>query len=304
MAKTTFWHSKWFKRVFGALVIIVVFLLGGWVADGGLRSDGGLSYAPESSVRSLSGTYDDYADYDYEGSLSASPSGDSYEDLDTETRIIKTGSLTIDVKLAEESLASITEIATAYGGFIQSSYTWLQADETTAGSVTLRVDVDQFETAMESIKALATVVQSESVSGEDVTQEYVDLQARLTTYEAEEAQYLEILEYATSVEEMLQVIDYLTYVREDIEYIKGQLEYMENRTDYSTITVYVYEEASIIAPTSDWQPWVEVKTAFNSLVVLAQSLVNLGIWVVMFGVPVLVVIWVVKRVRRRAKRKK
>jgi len=220
---------------------------------------------------------------------------ESWDDSEEDTLVIKTGSLTLDVKSAPDTMASLTAMADAYGGFVQDSNSWVQSDETIAGSVTLRVEVEHFEQALEDIKALATVVQSESISGQDVTADYVDMQAELTNLQAEEQQYLEILERAYTVEDLLSVSDYLSRVRGDIEWIQGQLNYLENRTSFSTISIYVYEEASILAPTSDWQPFVLIKQSFNQLVVIVQGLIGLGIWFVIVWVPILVGIYVVYR---------
>ncbi|MDP2624633.1 MAG: DUF4349 domain-containing protein, partial [Candidatus Peregrinibacteria bacterium] len=245
-----------------------------------------------------------YDDYYYEGSVrdsslnTAALSYDEYEESGVETKVIKTASLTMDVKDTAEVIDSVTSIAGAYDGFVQNSETWLQSDETTAGYITLRVDSEYFEEAMDDIKALATVIQSESISGQDVTEDYVDLQARLVNLQAEEEQYLNILDEAYTVEDLLSVSDYLAAVREDIEVIQGRLKYLENQTDYSTISIWVYEEASLLVPTSDWQPVVVAKQAFNRLVEVGQNLVNLSIQLVIFGIPLLIVIWIVRGISR------
>lgn len=234
---------------------------------------------------------------------------ESYEDefvmdiASNDTLIIKTGSLTLNVKKTVDTMEAITAVAKAYGGFVQDSNTWLQSNETTAGSVTLRVDVENFEQAIYDIKALASVVTAESISGQDVTEQYVDMQSQLINLRAEEAQYLEILERAYTVEDLLNASDYLAGVRGDIEYIEGQLKYLENRTSFSTITIYVYEEASIVAPTSDWKPFVLVKESFNQLVVIMQGMVGLIIWLVIVWVPILVGAYVVYRIGRWGWRK-
>lgn len=229
-------------------------------------------------------------------------SGDLSKYDDVGPRIIKTGSVSMDVKNTQETLESIGELAATYDGFVQSSNTWLNYNDSLAGSITLRVGSEHFEVAMVEIKKLATVVRSESVSGQDVTEEFIDVEARLGTLRAEEAQYLEILKKATTVEEILQVNDYLARVRRDIESSEGRLQYLENRTSLSTITVDMAEEASVIAPTRDWQPFVVVKQAINQLVVASQGFVNLVIWVLVFGVPIVLVGWLVrmgvKRVRK------
>jgi hypothetical protein len=220
-------------------------------------------------------------------------SGDLTQYDEVGARIIKTGNVSMDVKDTNQTLTSISELASGFGGFVQNSNTWLNYNDTLAGSITLRVESQHFESAMEAIKKMATVVRSESVSGQDVTEEFIDIQARLGTLTAEEEQYLEVLKKAETVEEILQVNDYLAGVRKEIETTKGRMQYLENKTAFSTISVDVSEEASVVAPTRDWQPLVVAKEAINDLVLAAQEVVNGLIWLAIFGVPVVLGLWLV-----------
>lgn len=305
-----FYKSIWSKRIAFVLLLVVVFMIG--------KGGGQSSRSPQFYEKDYDGYEGEYqmmasestGSVNAQSMKSAVPTSYDSSNVDLagddgsdETMIIKTGSLTLNVKKTADTMAAITAIANTYGGFVQDSNTWLQSDETTAGSVTLRVDVANFERAISDIKALATVVTAETVSGQDVTEQYVDMQSQLTNLRAEEAQYLKILEQAYTVEDLLNVSDYLSGVRGDIEYIEGQLNYLENRTSFSTITVYVYEEASIIAPTSDWQPLVLVKESFNQLVAIVQGIIGLGIWFIIVWVPFLVGVYVVYRVGKWGWRK-
>lgn len=291
-----FFHNVWVKRVLVFLGILLVFILGVWFAD-----------RPRLySYQTGSSSYSSYPQSEsYDGSNTKSFMADSTavgddEDLSSETpsKVIKTGALSITVKSTADTVSAMTALATSYGGFVQSSNQWVQSDDTTAATVTIRVDSASFEDAVTALKGLATVVRSETVSGQDVTEEYVDLQSRVKNLQAEEAQYLTILEKATTVEDLLKVSDYLSRVRGEIEEIQGRLKYLNNRTDYATITVSVYEEASVVVPTSDWQPFVVLKQAFNRLVETVQSGVNGFIWILVFGVPCFVFVWVVRSVWR------
>lgn len=313
------WNLTWFRRVLLVVLILFVYWVGAGFPNPFAR------YVGSDFVKSEYGGYGGYgeesllameSDFSYEDSMaerSFAPvtasilpppipeegSGDLTKYGEVGPRIIKTGAVSMDVKNTEETLVAVSDLATNYGGFVQSSNTWLNYNDTLSGSVTLRVKSEHFEAAMEAIKQLATVLRSESVSGQDVTEEFIDLTARLETLRAEEAQYLEVLKQAKTVEDILKVNDYLAGVRSDIESAEGRLQYLENRTSFSTITVDVTEEASVVAPTRDWKPIVVIKQAINQLVVAGQGFVNLLIWVVIFGVPVLAVIgvgwWVVRR---------
>lgn len=284
-----FFHNVWVKRVLVFLGILLVFILGVWFADRprSYSYDYGMTGSSAPSVQSES------FESNTKSFMADSTAVGDDEELSSETpsKVIKTGALSITVKSTADTVSAMTGLATSYGGFVQSSNQWVQSDDTTAATVTIRVDSVSFEDAVTALKGLATVVRSETVSGQDVTEEYVDLQSRVKNLQAEEAQYLTILAKATTVEDLLKVSDYLSRVRGEIEEIQGRLKYLNNRTDYATITVSVYEEASVIIPTSDWQPFVVLKQAFNRLVETAQSGVNGLIWIVVFGVPCLIVVW-------------
>ena len=160
-------------------------------------------------------------------------------------------------------------------------------------SVSLQVDAEDFEVVMEEAKALATVVEAQSSSSRDVTEEFIDLGARLSTLKAEESQYLKVLEQAKSVEEILQVHDYLGNVRGEIESVEGRLRYLEGKTDFSTITVSMTQEPALGALKSTaWQPFVVVKQAINALIQSTQNLVNGVIWGVVFGLPLVALFFV------------
>lgn len=292
-----FLHNTWVRRGFFVFVIIFVFVLGAWVS-GNFRS------------RSISSPYYSYTTDEGSGEFysesvaleSKSVMADSTagsEDFSSVTpKVIKTGSLSLTVKTTSDTLTAVTAIAASYNGFVQSSNQWVQSDNTDAATVTIRVGSAYFEQALLDLKNLATVVNSESISGQDVTEEYVDLQSRLKNLQAEEEQYLVILNKATTVEDLLNVSDYLARVRGQIEEIQGRLKYLNNRTDYATITISVYEEASVVVPTDDWQPVVVAKQAFNKLVQTGQNTIDSLIWLVIFGIPFLILVWVLYRVGR------
>lgn len=297
----------------GFIALLVVVFIVGSMAAGGSNQDS-YPYAPTSesygSSSNASIAADDYdVAYEEGRSLTATPSSsDTSDSVATEARLIKTANLTLTVKDTEESLAELSAQVDDFGGYVQSSSTWVNSDDSVTGYLLVRVDVSNFEAFLEKVRSMATVVESESISGQDVTSQYIDLQARLTNLEAEEAQYLTILQEATTVEELLMVSDYLSTVRGEIELIQGQLKYLTDQTDYSTVTVYFYEEVSLAAPTSDWQPVVEMKEAVQTLIVLAQQGVTAVIWVVVLGIPALMVLglgrMVWHRIARRGKSRK
>ncbi len=234
----------------------------------------------------------------------AAGSADSSEGQLTEQKVIKTGNVSLQVEKAESSVTSLTNLAKSKGGFVLSSSLYTSSDETQSGTVTLKVPVTKYEETMNEIKKLGDV-QGETSSGQDVTEQYADLQAQLKNYKAEEAQYLEILKKASTVEDILKVTEKLSIVRGYIEVAEGRLKYLESQTDMSTITVSLSEETRIDIPTKEWQPYETLKQAFRTWIIFLQGLVNVFIWLIIFLGPVIVLIWIiVKLIIRRVRKKK
>jgi len=229
------------------------------------------------------------------------------EFVDTEQRIIKNGNITAKVDNAEETAGKISDLAGRYEGFVQSSNIYESSTGAKSGTVIIRIPVDGFEAAFAEIKTFATLVVSESVSGQDVTEQYVDLQSRLKNKKAEEAQYLDILNQANTVEDILMVTERLSWVRQEIEQLQGRLNYLENMTDMSTISTYISEEEKFEVPVEKWRPIDTLRQSFRAMIAGLQGIANLGIWIVMFAalialpiaIVVMIIIWIVKKIKNR-----
>ena len=168
------------------------------------------------------------------------PAADSYQDLEADQMIIKTSQIRLEVQNVTAALDPIRSIATAHGGYLGSLLVNTQYGDRLYGSATIRVPAREFESAIDEIKALGTL-KSESLSAEDVTEEYVDLQARRTALATQLAQYTRILEKAGNVSEILEVQVQIERVQVEIDRIDGRLKFLDNRVEYATITVTLTE---------------------------------------------------------------
>lgn len=221
------------------------------------------------------------------------PNGATPEDRErVGTKIIQNGSLSLRVDNAEQRLKELREIADQTNGFIASAHIVDNAGIKTAYA-TIRVPVEQFDATMEKIKLLASTVFSESTNAEDVTAQYVDLDARLRAAEAEETQYLNILQQAKTVEDTLNVTARLAEVRTRIEQLQGQMRYLTDRTDYATIQVTMTEEARVEVPTRVWKPGETFRTALRELVIALQATVDALIAASVFFIGLLLPILIV-----------
>lgn len=298
-----------------------------WVVGGVVLIFFGFVVMIGIGVALMSQSFDSSPDYSSSGSFSGAQDNLVYGDLGAESapvttaagkfletsqenaasvqieqKVVKTAELSIVADSTNASVASISQVAESMGGFVISSSTYTDTDNTTAGSISIRVPADSFGAALTDIKSAASVVESESVSGTDVTEEYIDLQARLTNQQALESNLVGILSKAGSVEDTLKVTRALGDVREQIELLQGQIQYIQARTDFSTISVSIAERPSVIPSlTKSFDVLLIFQRAVQALVLFAEGLLTILIWVVVFVGPVFLIIWVVWKLARHNK---
>jgi len=154
----------------------------------------------------------------------------------TERMIVRTGNISLVVEDVPVAMGQISELADSFGGYVVSSKRWGK-EERLAGSITIRVPAEHFGDAIKALRKLAVEVSSESTSSKDVTEEYVDLSAKLQNLEATEEQLLKIMEKAETVEDILNVQRELSKTRGEIEQTKGRMQYLERTSATSLIEV-------------------------------------------------------------------
>lgn len=228
--------------------------------------------------------------------------------------IIKNGEMTLLVLDTQRAIDQVTTVAVTTGGYVVSSKSWTQ-DGFTYASITMGVPVDQFEAAQRQLRALAVTVQSDTASGQDVSDQYVDLQSQLTNLQATEARIRDFLKQATKVQDALDVNAKLTEVQGEIEKIQGQMQFYKDRAAFSTIAVQLNPQIPTPTPTATptatptptpiaWYPERTLHEASSTLSDLLRGLGDLLIWVGVVFVPIVVpiaaVVFVVNRVRRKS----
>lgn len=215
-------------------------------------------------------TSKNYAHKDLESSSTAELSDDSFPDGNAESetldsrKLIKEISLSIETKDYDNYIASIRNNVSANGGYIESSnessYSELRSFE-----AVIRIPVTKADGFTKSASKDVTVVEkSENV--EDVTEQYVDVQARIKVYKAEEESLIEIMKKASNVKDLLSVKERLANVRAQIESYTAQLKSLENQTDYSTITLTVEEVEREVKKEGYWSGiWNNIIKGFKNV---------------------------------------
>ncbi len=223
----------------------------------------------------------------------------------SERLVIKTGDLSLLVKNVRESVERMQKLATGLGGFVTRADITVvdEKKETLRGTVTVRVPDEKFDEALNTLKKDAVKVTSESISGQDVTEEYTDLQSRLRNLEATEAQLLKIMERAGEIKDVLAVQQELTRVREQIETVKGRINFLEESAAMSAITAhFATEEEELPIVEEGWRPLATVKSALRSLVSFGQTIADKLIFALVFFSPIIVIVLVVWFLRRTKKK--
>ena len=216
-------------------------------------------------------------------------------------KIIMTGEITLEVSGIDKALDEVATLASDLGGYVVSSNKWGD-DDRNSGRISIRVPANRFTEAFTKLRGLAVKVPYESTNSQDVTEEYMDLQARLHNLEATEAQFLALLEKAETVEDILNVQRELSNVRGEIERIKGRIQYLDRTTDMSLINVSLEETKTV--GESKWDVLDIFKSAVNGLIQFGKVLGTIIIWLVIF-IPLWIIIGVIVFfVRRRKKRAK
>ena len=205
-------------------------------------------------------------------------------------KVIKNGALSLLVNKAEDAADAVKNVAAQFGGFVQDARVYEVADGIKAGTVTIRVPADKFDAALQEVKKLAVKVESEQVNSDDVTEDFVDFEARLKSLRAQETQYLAILRQSDTVQDTLNVTQYLNSVRGQIERIQGQLQYLSRQVDMSTITASLTSEADIEIFGIRWRPLFIIKQSVRNLLTGITGYVNAMI-AFLFRLPV-IALWI------------
>jgi hypothetical protein len=193
--------------------------------------------------------------------------------------VVFTAELRFEVEDVDSALDAISIYAVESGGFVAG----VSATEGEGGIIAIRVPQETFYEAIREIERLGEVREKE-VKGEDITEGYVDLEARLKNLRSQEERLLEILGMCVDVEEVLKVEKELERVRGGIEGLTGEMRYIEGRVELATITVSLreaHEKERTRLPQVDW--WAPVFAGLQALFTIAQGLIAMAVVLVPFA---------------------
>jgi hypothetical protein len=226
------------------------------------------------------------------------PPADSHPDR----YLIKDATLTLEVKDARQASRTLARAVSTARGYVSDTHETV--DELGQRSVTtkVRVPFTRFDASMQQIEALGKVLEKQ-ITAEDVTEEFVDSQAKLRNLQRTEQRLLAHLDQTGRLPDILLVEKEVNRVRGEIEQLEGRLRFLEHRIAFSTIELTLNEaaRAQLVVPASSYSSGKQASDALRSLVgflqVIWSSVIWLAIWAVVW-LPMALGIWLVYRRRR------
>lgn len=207
---------------------------------------------------------------------------------ESDKKIIKNGNMTLKVDRADDAAQKISDIAKSNGGEVFSSNFYQSSSKVKNGNMTVKVPVNNFEKAFDEIKEVASLVVRESTSGQDVTEQYTDLQSRLRNKQAEEQSIAKILEQSGKITDVLEVTRELSRVRGEIEVLQGRIRLLDSQTDMATISISISEDPDVTVIDS-WRPFQDAKDALNDLIKKIQQFISFIIVLIIRIIPILLI---------------
>ena len=227
--------------------------------------------------------------------------------------IIHQAQLQVNVKDLETAQANIAKKVEEYGGYIVESNVYQVDDETNSGNMVVRIPEKHFQTFLKDTEGEVAEILESNVTGQDVTEQYVDLQSRVKSKRAVEERLLEFMGNAQKTEDLLKISGDLAKVQEEIEVMVGKMNYLENQTSFSTVELAMYEDRVVVPDieSKDLNTWEKTKKQFatstNALLAAGSAFIvffigNLPVLLILAAIGVVVYLIIKRRLRDERKK--
>lgn len=213
-------------------------------------------------------------------------------------KIIKTGYFTFETNSVDATYLRMKNWTDAHKGFIQNDKTTKEYDRIHR-SLLIRIPTNSFQTLVDSIHQSVKSLDRKDIILQDVTEEFVDVEARLVAKRKLEERYLQLLAKATSVKDMLEIERQIANIREEIESKQGRLKYLENRVSMSTINLDFYEMTTAEkAPSQTYAKrlWRAAKGGFEGIGNFFIGIIYIWPFII---IGILITLYVRNRIRKK-----
>jgi hypothetical protein len=293
-------------------LVVILFLMAALLAGCATRAEDATegSFAPASAPQAVEmemAVEESAADMGFRNDAAYNQTTLTSQDTDgiQERIIIRTADMGIVVVDTEESMKTISQMVEENGGWVVSSSVFQYDENAKTGNMSVRIPSGGFDSFLEAVGLMSVEVTRISTSGQDVTEEYVDVSARLDNLEATAERVRSFLDETKTVEEALEVNRELSQLEGEIEAMKGRLQYLEQSAAFSMVTIDLTPDIlSQPIEVGGWQPQGVARSAVETLIDTMQTLIDIGIWLVIYVLPLVLIVgiplwFVIRFIRRR-----
>ncbi len=290
------------------LVLLLLLLTGCSSQSSESKADRAPMEAPRPEMYPQSGSEEEMMDTqtaaDSENNVSNNGSGIIKKDR----MFIYNANLSIQVKEFRSVEAEIQQNAIKLGGYVVESSTYDNGTESINGTIIIKIPQSHFQSYIKDIEKNSIKVIEKNISGNDVTEEFVDLESRLKAKEAVEKRLLTLMDQAEKTEDLLKISNDLAKVQEEKEQILGRMNFLQNNVDYSTVTIHLEEQLVKIdsfKDNSSLNTWQKAKSLFvdtiNGIISVLSGVVVIivGLSPVIIPIVVILIVWFVLRKKKR-----
>jgi uncharacterized lipoprotein YehR (DUF1307 family) len=236
-----------YKLLISLTAIFVIILTGCSNNEESTRSDGMESPTSDAPEQYYDGEAEE-GDYGYD-------SGEKYEEgkytndddeVNEERKVVYEGFMRIETKELTQTKNNIELFVSQLGGYVIQSSIYDYGAENRTSQLIVRVPSKDFQEFLVKVEEFSGKVIERTVRGQDVTEEYTDLEARLRAKEIVEKRLLAFLDGAEKTEDLLRISNDLARVQQEIEQLKGRIKYLKNHVDYASVTIQINERKIIV----------------------------------------------------------
>ncbi|MEY2924197.1 MAG: hypothetical protein RLZZ337_745 [Bacteroidota bacterium] len=210
-----------------------------------------------------------------------------------ERKLIKTGNIEFETKDLDKTAQRINAAKKKYKAYASNENEY-SSENRLSRTITLRIPASNFDAALAEIAEGVDHFDRKTINVSDVTEEFLDVQARLKTKKELELRYIQLLSKAQKVSEILEIERELVTLRSDIESFEGRLKYLENQVSLSTLTIDYYKSIK-----QDNRFWAKVKSGFGNgwdfLLTILLGIINVWpVWIIGYAL-----FWMIRRIRAK-----
>ncbi|WP_416731154.1 DUF4349 domain-containing protein [Fictibacillus sp. JL2B1089] len=285
-------------------VFIAVFLLSACSSDSSSKSDKAIDRDSGSKSEANMDTSTE------ESQSSESEKGKDEQQMKNQRKVIYHADLEITVDRLQTSMEAVRKKLESMDGYMVESNTSTGEKDYESGVMVVRVPMKSFRPFLDEVRGLSKGTPNENIRGEDVTEEYVDLSSRLKAKQQVRERLEAFMKNAQKTEDLLKISGDLAAVQEEIEQVEGRLNFLQNQSDYSTVTIQ-FEVKNLNAKalqTEGLDTWAKTKVLFMDTVNFLMSAISfvvvslLGLAPVWVIVAIVINVWWSKRKKEQKKK--